>query len=95
MKREYKGYVLHILMLKCLDFAEEQSAMEYLLSKLRKKAGEHEFRILTFPKYHCKLAGAGVKYVLGLAKQFYWSKTIQEKKMKKKLVEYIIWTHMF
>ena len=63
--------------------------MEYLLSRLSKKVGDHEFRLLTSPKYHCELAGEGVEYAWGLAKRFYQSKTLQEEKTKDKFKEVV------
>ena len=65
-----------------LDFAGEQSAMEYLLSRLSDKTEGFEFRLLTSPKYHCELAGEGVEYCWGLAKRFYKSKGSEEKRKK-------------
>ncbi len=84
VREEYKTYVLRTLMSKCLDFAREQSTMEYLLSRLSEKSGDHEFRLLTSPKYQHELAGEGVEYVWGLAKRYYHSKTIEEKRTKEK-----------
>ena len=43
VKQEYERYVLSTLMSRCLGFAGEQSAMEYLLCKLSKKAGDLDF----------------------------------------------------
>ena len=71
-------------MSKCLDFTGEQSAMEYLLSRLSDKTEGFEFRLLTSPKYHCELAGEGVEYCWGLAKRFYRSKGIEEKRTKER-----------
>ena len=71
VKAEYQKDVLRTLMRKCLDFAREQSAMEVLLSRLSEKAGDTEIQLLTYPKYHCELAGEGVEFVWGLTKQYY------------------------
>ena len=56
--KENEKFVLHdTLMSKCLNFAGEQSAMEYLLFRLSEKAEDIKFRLLTSAKYHCELAG--------------------------------------
>ena len=41
-------------------------------------------QLLTSPKYHCELAGEGVEYCWGLAKRFYRSVGIEEKRTKEK-----------
>ena len=52
------------------------------LQVISEKAGDDlEFRLLTSPKYHCKLAGEGVKYAWG---RFYRNKTVKEKRTKEK-----------
>ena len=84
VRDEFERYVLRTLMSRCQDFAGEQSAMEYLLSRLSEKSDDLEFRLLTSPKYHCELAGEGVEYVWGLAKKFYRSKSIEMKRTKDK-----------
>ena len=66
---------------RCLDFSEEQSAMEVLLSELSQK-GEVDVQLLTSPKYHCELAGEGVEYSWGLSKRFYRSISIERKRTK-------------
>ena len=43
VKTQFERYALRTLMSKCLDFAGEQSAMEYLLSSLTEKARDLEF----------------------------------------------------
>ena len=55
-----------------------------VLRELSEKAGDSEIRLLTSPKYHCELAGEGVEYVWGLAKRFYRSVEIGEKRTKEK-----------
>ena len=65
VRKENERYALCTLMSKCLDFAGEQSAMEYLLSSLTEKARDLEFWLLTSPWYHCE--------------QQYWSNSIEAK----------------
>ena len=57
--------------------------MEVLLSKLLEKR-DHQIQLLTSPKYHCELVGEGVDYVSGLAKKYYHSIGIGEKRTKEK-----------
>ena len=51
VKPEFERYVLYTLLKSCLDFSEEQSAMEVLLSELSSK-GDLQVQLLTSPKYH-------------------------------------------
>jgi hypothetical protein len=72
-------FSLQWLMSKCPDFAEEQSAMEYLLARI---SAHNEFNvtILVTPKYHCELAGEGIEYSWGLAKRFFRKLPLARKK---------------
>ena len=58
---EFQRYELRTLMRNCADFCEEKSAMKTLLIKLSKKSDNTSIKFLTSPKYHCELAGEGVK----------------------------------
>jgi len=81
VRPEFQQYVLRTLMKSCLDFSEEQSAMEVLLSELSRR-GELDVQLLTSPKYHCELAGEGVEYCWGLSKRFYRSLSLEKKRTK-------------
>ena len=71
-------FSLQRLMSKCPDFAEEKSAMEYLLERI---SAHNEFNatILVTPKYHCELAGEGIEYSWGLAKRFFRKLLVRKK----------------
>ena len=81
MKPEFERYVIRTLLSSYLNFSEEQSAMEVLLSELSTK-GDLQVQLLTSPKYHCELAGEGVEYCWGLLKCFYCSLSIEKKRTK-------------
>ena len=55
---------LVVLLSKCSDFMNE----EILLTKMVRKMGA---KLARSPKYHCKLAGKGIKYTWGNAKMCY------------------------
>ena len=84
VKPEFKRYILRTLMKECVDFREEESAMEVLLSTLSlKQQGQPNIQLLTSPKYHCELAGEGIEFCWGLQKRFYRNIEIERKKTKK------------
>ena len=59
-------------MMECADFKEEKLAMEVLLDGLSAKSSNNQsIKLLVSPKYHCELAGEGVKYAWGMAKYLY------------------------
>ena len=57
-------YSLRSLMSECLDFKEEETALQYLGSQLG-------VQVLLTPKFHAELAGEGVEFSWGHAKAFY------------------------
>jgi hypothetical protein len=57
-------YSLRSLMSECLDFKEEETALQYLGSQLG-------VQVLLIPKFHAELAGEGVGFSWGHAKAFY------------------------
>ena len=57
IKPEFEKYILRTLMKNCVDFLEEESAMEVLLSTLSlKQQGRPSIQLLTSPKFYCELA---------------------------------------
>ena len=83
VKKEYEKYVLRTMMSRCIDFMEEQSAMEVLLSALStKQHNGPSIQLLTSPKYHCELAGEGIEFCWGLAKRYYRSITLEKKRTR-------------
>ena len=88
IKPQYEKYVLRTLMKNCLDFLEEESAMEVLLSTLStKQQNQPSIRLLTSPKYHCELAGEGIEFCWGLQKRFYRNIPIKRKNTKKEFAK--------
>ncbi len=68
-------------MSRCYDFANKKSAMEHLFVQLSRNA-EETLKMLTSPKFHCELAGEGVKYVWGFMKRNFHNLSWTEKKEK-------------
>ena len=83
LKREFEKYSLRTLMSRCSNFANEKSAMEHLFNNLSQKA-EPTLSMLTFSKYHCKVAGEGIEFVWGVMKWRFWSIPLKEKNTKQK-----------
>ena len=68
---------LEYLLGNCKDFEEEES----LLQVMGRKMG---VAIDRMPKCHCELAGEGIEYSWGWAKNLYHQKPLSEKKRKEK-----------
>ena len=88
LKAEYEKYSLRLVMSRCSDFIEEESAMEHLFHLLSSK-GQSTLKMLTSPKYHCELAGEGIEYCWGMAKRMYRSIDLLEKNTKQKFDEHV------
>lgn len=81
-KKDVAGVVRHDMSLKyllgnCKDFEEEES----LLQAMGKKLGVTVDRT---PKCHCELAGEGIEYSWGCAKNAYRQKPLSDKRRKDK-----------
>ena len=71
-----------------LNFLEEESAMDVLLSTFStKQQNQPSNQLLTSPKYYCELAGEGIKFCWGLQKRFYQNIPIEKKKTKKEFTK--------
>jgi len=66
-KLDAKKFVLTDLLSNCPDFKYEKSAMQKLAEDLS-SLHDRKIDLLITPKYHCKLAGEGIKYGLGCSK---------------------------
>jgi hypothetical protein len=67
LKEASQQYALSYLLKQCTDFKEEKSDLEHLATEL--SGHDTTISILFMPKYHCKLAGEGIEYCWGAAKQ--------------------------
>jgi len=65
---DFKKYSLTYILSECPDFKYEKSGLEQLAVNLLAISG-CRIQILFSPKYHCELAGKGIKYAWGLAKK--------------------------
>ena len=83
LQREFEAYSLRTLMKRCSNFANKKSAMEHLFAQLSEKA-EANLKMITSPKYHCKLAGEGVEYAWGFTKRNFRNLSLNEKNIKEK-----------
>ena len=73
-----EGTSLKDIIMNLPDFKQEKTLLQYW-------AEEMGVRIECSPKYHPKIAGEGIKFCWGLAKNFYCAKCLEEK--KRELVE--------
>jgi hypothetical protein len=70
-----KEYSLEHLLATCTDFANEQTQLEYVCSRLG-------VRVLITTKYHAEYAGEGIEYSWGAAKAIYRRYPLHSKKGK-------------
>ena len=70
-----KDFSVKLLKGNCLDFEEEET----LLQSMGKEMGVLVDRM---PKCHCELAGEGIEYSWGCAKNFYSRVSLKRKKGK-------------
>jgi hypothetical protein len=68
-------FSLEILMASCLDFANEITEMEALGETMG-------IRVVSTTKFHCELAGEGIKYAWACAKGWYQAQPLNAKKTK-------------
>lgn len=64
---------LRHLLAKCLDFREEETALQHLGAQLG-------VTVLLTPKFHAELAGEGVEYCWAHAKSYYRRKPVSSKR---------------
>jgi hypothetical protein len=78
LKEASRQYALSYLLQQCTDFKDEKSDLEHLAAELSGR--ETTISILFTPKYHCELAGEGIEYCWGEAKQMYIKLPLNKKK---------------
>jgi len=66
---------LKYLLSNCKDFEEEESLLQAMGQKMAVSVDRT-------PKYHCELAGEGIEYSLGCAKNLYCQKPLSENRKK-------------
>ena len=69
------------LMEACTDFEEEQTLLQKMVQNMSDRPGQ--FSLDRSPKCHCELAGEGIEYAWGCAKNWYRNQPMSEKKGKK------------
>jgi hypothetical protein len=69
LKEASRQYALSYLLQQCTGSKDEKSNLEHLATKLSGR--DTTMSILFTPKYHCELAGEGIEYYWGAAKQMY------------------------
>ena len=74
-----KQYSLSYLLSQCTDFTEQKTDIDQLCDEISINY-LCKSSILFTPKYHCKLAGEGIKYSWGASKRVYRRKPLSEKK---------------
>jgi hypothetical protein len=67
LKEASRQYALSYLLQQCTDFKNEKSNLEHLAAELSRR--DKTISILFTPKYHCELAGEGIEYCWGAAKE--------------------------
>jgi hypothetical protein len=71
IKEEIKPFILSYLVKQCPDlFALEKSALRHLADALS-TGDTYKVTIEFTPKYHCEIAGEGIKYCWGFIKKIY------------------------
>ncbi len=88
LKADFEAFALKNLMGKCEDFRTETSAMEQLAADLSNQ--NMTVSIMTSPKYHCEIAGEGIEYAWGMAKKYYRSLKLEQKKGKNTFKESVL-----
>jgi hypothetical protein len=78
LKEASRQYTLSYLLEQCTDFNDEKSDLEHLATELSGR--DTKISILFTPKYHCELAGEGIEYCWGAAKQMYRKLSLDQKK---------------
>jgi hypothetical protein len=78
LKEASRQYALSYLLQQCTDFKNEKSDLEHLAAELSGR--DTTISILLTPKYHCELAGEGIEYCWGAAKQMYRKLPLHQKK---------------
>jgi hypothetical protein len=62
----------------CINFKEEKFDLEHLATELSGR--DATILIIFTPKYHCELAGEGIKYCWGTAKRIYQKLPLKDRR---------------
>lgn len=73
-----KIFCLTYLLENCGEFKNKLTALEHLAMEI--SSPQARCSILFTPKFHCELAGEGIKYSWGASKWFYCKQSLQSKK---------------
>ena len=74
-KEEHRHIVLHILMINCADFKEENPAMEILCKDIPSKSLKNQtISLLVSLKVPYEFVGEGIEFAWGLSKIFFQRK---------------------
>jgi hypothetical protein len=71
-----EDYSLLCMMSSCLDFAKEETALQYI-------GRRRNFLVHITPKFHTEIAGEGIEYSWGIAKGKYRREPLESKKQGK------------
>ena len=72
---------LQEIMLNCLDFEEEKTLLQKMVENMCDRPGQ--FLLDRTPKCHCEMAGEGIEYAWGCAKNYYRALPLEENKRGK------------
>ena len=72
---------LQEMMMNCLDFEEEKTLLQKMVDNMSDRPGQ--FFLDRTPKCHCEMAGEGIEYAWGCAKNYYRALPLEEHKKGK------------